>query len=280
MNTNDNRLSCSQAKEWLPEGLKNHLEPKDQKDFDAHIAQCPDCRQDAAVTRQLQQWLHTDRAPNPGPEMQTRFFEMLYSIEQEEPISMPDFRSRLTNFFHFGRRPVIGLQIAFCLLLLGIGVVAGYRWREPNTLSDTAQQRIDTMEVQVQQMRRMMMLSLLENPSATERLQAVSLSAELDQADANVIDALLTTLTYDTNINVRLVTLDALTQYADNPQVREGLIRSLAHQDSPLVQMALADLMVKLQEKRSIKPLQQLFRQKGVRPVVKAKIEQSIKLLS
>ncbi len=60
----------------------------------------------------------------------------------------------------------------------------------------------------------------------------------------------------------RLVTLEALTQYADNATVREGLVKSLASQDSPMVQVALADLMVKMREKRSVKALRTLLQKK------------------
>ena len=125
-----------------------------------------------------------------------------------------------------------------------------------------------------------MVLSLLENPSATERLQAVSMSTQLPDPDNQVIDALLTTLNYDPNTNVRLVTLEALTKYAHTPRVRQGLVKALAHQDSPILQLALADLMVKLQEKRSLQSLRQLLRQRGLVPEVKTKVEHSIRTLT
>ena len=129
-------------------------------------------------------------------------------------------------------------------------------------------------------MRQMMLLSLIENPSATERLRAVSYTNEMEQVDSKVIDALLTTLNNDDNVNVRLATLEALAELAQNPHVREGLVHSLTRQESPLVQVALADVMVKLQEKRSIKVFKQLLRKDDLNILVKSKIEQTIKDLS
>ncbi len=82
------------------------------------------------------------------------------------------------------------------------------------------------------------------------------------------------------DVNVRLVTLEALAELAHDARVREGLVQSLTKQESPLVQVALADIMVKLQEKRSLKPLRQLLRQDGINDLVKSKIEQTIKELS
>lgn len=277
---NDKPISCEQAREWLPDALKGELPGEHQISLDAHISQCPDCEREQALNRELRHWLQTDQAPEPSSRMHTRFYDMLYSADQERNVRPADVSTRQAGPFHFGRKPMIWMQVAATMLLLSAGVVAGYWLRSRNTTDEVAQQKIDIMAVQMQEMRQMMMLSLLDNPSAVERLQAVSLSTELDKADGKVIEALLTTLNYDTNTNVRLATLEALIRYTDEPQVREGLIESLALQDSPMVQMALADLMVKLQEKRSVKALRQLLRQKGIRKTVKTKVEQSIIQLS
>lgn len=121
---------------------------------------------------------------------------------------------------------------------------------------------------------------MLENPTATERLKAVSYTQELNKVDDKVIDALLTTLNSDPNENVRLVTLEALVQLGNYPKVREGLVQSLMKQESPLVQVALADAMVKLQEKRSVKEFKQLLQKENLNKAVKGKIEKTIQVLS
>jgi hypothetical protein len=71
-----------------------------------------------------------------------------------------------------------------------------------------------------------------------------------------------------------------LRQFADEPQVREGLIQSITRQESPLVQIALADVMVGLQEKRSVKQLQRLLEQENLDETVKIKIKETVKVLS
>lgn len=125
-----------------------------------------------------------------------------------------------------------------------------------------------------------MLLSLIENPSATERLRAVSYTKELSGANDKVVGALLSTLNHDENVNVRLATLEALAQLAHEPNVRRGLVQALKYQDSPLVQSALADVMVQLQERRSVQPLRRLLSQPGLNKAVKSKIEESLKTLS
>lgn len=141
----------------------------------------------------------------------------------------------------------------------------------------TAESRqLEALTAQVHEMRELMMLSLLQNPAASERIKAVSYTSEIRHADPNITAALLSTLDNDPNVNVRLTTLEALTHYADDPVIREGLVQSILQQDSPLVQAALADVMLKLQEKRAISPFKKLLQQKDLDETVRTKIEQTI----
>jgi len=67
--------------------------------------------------------------------------------------------------------------------------------------------------------------------------------------------------------------------YANEPAVREGLVQSIVQQESPLVQSALADVMLKLLERRSIPPFKKLLFQKDLNGQVRSKIEQTISRL-
>ena len=140
--------------------------------------------------------------------------------------------------------------------------------------------QLEALTAQVHEMREIMMISLLQNPSASERLRAVSYTSEIRKVNPDIAAALLATLNNDPNVNVRLTTLEALTHFARDPVVREGLIQSILQQDSPLVQAALADAMLKLQEKRAIQPFKKLLQQKDLNGMVRVKIEQTITRLT
>ena len=137
-------------------------------------------------------------------------------------------------------------------------------------------QQLKVLADQVHEMREMVMLALLENPSASERIRGVSYASEIQTINKNVLDALLSTLNNDPNSNVRLMTLDALTRYANVPAVRRGLVQSILQQDSPLMQAAIADVMVRLQEKKAVQPLKELLQQKDLNEMVRAKIQQTL----
>jgi len=102
----------------------------------------------------------------------------------------------------------------------------------------------------------------------------------MDQVSSKVTNALIQTLNNDPNVNVRLSALEALKPYVRNDQVREQLVQSIGRQDSPLVQVALAELMAALQEKSSVKALEQILKSDSTPGDVKKRIEESIKVMS
>ena len=159
------------------------------------------------------------------------------------------------------------------------GLAAGYLLHRPGQTTVAYSKQIDSLSSQVSEMKQLMMLSLLQDPSASQRIRAVSYTEEMSNVNRKVIDALFTTLNEDPNVNVRLATLEALVNLAGEPMVREGLVRSIDLQESPMMQSAIADVMVKFQEKSSVQSLQKLLSKKDLNQMVKIKIENSIQKL-
>lgn len=165
-------------------------------------------------------------------------------------------------------------RIAFAAVLVLIGFSVGYLIHSPAQKTEVSQ-----LTQEVSELKEMMMLSLLEKESATQRLKAVSLTSEMTEVSDKVTDALFTTLNKDENVNVRLAALEALKPYVKDSKVRTRMIASIAVQDSPLVQVALAELMVAIQEKKSVDALKQLLESESTPKEVKTKISESIKIL-
>jgi hypothetical protein len=165
-------------------------------------------------------------------------------------------------------------RLAFASLVLISGFVGGYLFNKPSQNSE-----VHELTQQVSDLREMMVFSLLEKESASDRLKAVGLTSEMNQVSEKVTDALFKTMNRDENANVRLAALEALKPYAKQSSVREELIKSIAKQDSPLVQVALAEFMATIQEKKSVKELQKLLENKNTPKEVRSKINESIKVL-
>jgi hypothetical protein len=162
-------------------------------------------------------------------------------------------------------------------VVLLLGVAAGYLLRPSEAPGGSEQ--IEALSQQVSELQEMMMLSLLEKGSATDRLKAVSLTREMDEASKKVTSALIHTLNQDENVNVRLAALEALKPYVTDSSVREALVRSIANQESPLVQVSLAELMVALQEKAAVKEFEKIVESENTPADVRQKIRQSIEVL-
>jgi hypothetical protein len=152
----------------------------------------------------------------------------------------------------------------------------GTQWRPGQS---QAEAQIAQLTTEVQQMREVVMLTLLEKSSATERLRAVSLASEMPGANEKVVDALLETLNNDSNLNVRIAAVEALLQFADRPTAREGLIRALGQQESPLVQVALIDAIVSLRAAQAVPQLQKLLKDNNTNELVKDKLKSGLDFL-
>jgi HEAT repeat protein len=264
-------MECGYDKEQLVLYLEGQLEEHELEAFEAHMALCAACRQELEESRRVWQLMDDLGTPEPSADARIKFDAMLdaYKGSAEKLRSLEPF-GRLMRLF--GRRPVYAIAYSLVLVLVGSGI--GYWVRRPSP-SDMGGQ-LAALNARMGEMQEMVMKSLLENPSASERIRGVSYTSEIRTANKSVIEALLSTLNNDPNINVRLMTLEALTHYADNAAVREGLVASILQQESPLVQAALADVMLKLQEKNAVKPFKKLLQQKDLNTLVRGKIEQAI----
>lgn len=209
--------------------------------------------------------LKADTNP-PSIRLDNMFYEML---AKESKPAKPSF---LKNFF---RLPELAPRLAFGSFALIVGLMIGLLLRSPMQKDE----QIVLLGQEVSDLKELMMLSLLEKESATERLKAVSLTHDMDQASQKVTSALIQTLNNDDNVNVRLAALDALRDYVGESSVRQELIRAIARQDSPLVQIALAELMVAMQAKSSVKEFEKILHNKNTPADVKSKIRESIKVL-
>jgi hypothetical protein len=217
-----------------------------------------------------------DRIPDPEPsvDMKIRFKGMLDAYKH----SLTE-KSATSNGFIFHLQQLWTLQprmkLAYGIILVMAGLFSGF-YINSQIRSVHENRQILTLSSRIEEMHQVMMLALVENPSASKRLQAVSYTGEITHVSNEVIDVLLTTLNEDPNVNVRLATLEALVRFSSVPRVREGLVMSIVQQKSPLVQSAMVDVMLELQEKRSVQPLQQLLNTKHLDQSVKVKIQKSI----
>lgn len=205
--------------------------------------------------------------PEPSAELKIDFYKMLSAEQAKQPTMRPSILVRL-NELVFGH--VLG-KMAFGITLLVLGLVVGR-----NFMNNPYQSEISNLNGQMIEMKEMMMMAMLEKESVSDRLKGIQMSSELSSTNQKVIEALFLTLDNDKSANVRIAALNTLAQYANDPQIREGLINSISQQTSPLVQMALATLMVDLQEKKAVNEFNSILNDEFTPEEVKTSLKERI----
>jgi len=274
-------MQCGYDKEYLTSFLHGELSGEEQAQVEMHLTECAECRREWESLRRIWGMLDEMGTPGPAADARTRFDAMLDSYKESirpESHHGSGLVARLRELF----RGYPAFAVGYSLLLVVAGLGFGYLLHRPSQPAESGiyKKELAALTAQVTEMREMMMKSLLQNPSASERMRGVSFTSEIKTVNSNVIEALLSTLNNDPNINVRLMTLETLTHYANYPLVREGLVHSILQQESPLMQTAMVDVMLRLQEKRAIHPLKKLLQQKDLNEMVRTRIQETIFRLS
>ena len=264
-------MTCQKIKEKFPDFLIGDLSQKEMSSVQTHIASCTVCRQELESLSATWTKLGVLPEEQPSSSLRSRFYSMLedYKNELTDKKTKPAFKGLWRGWIKttgFGK-PVF--QFSFALILLFMGLAAGYFFSggsgRTSEIASLRQEMISIKETLV--------FSLLEQQSAAERLRGVSMSANLENPDSGLLQALLDTLKADPNINVRLAAVDALYLFYGNPQVREGIISALSSESSPIIQVALIDLMVNMRERSAVESLKNLIQTKTINPDVKKHAE-------
>jgi hypothetical protein len=213
----------------------------------------------------LEERLIAIEPPSTALAMDDKFYTMLSKEKKKVESSLVSFSMPSWNWF--------APRLAFATVILIAGFTGGYFFNGRKD-SDVAGLRDE-----VAALKETMMLSLLEKESASDRLKAVSLTTEMDQVSKKVTEALFQTLNSDPNLNVRLAALEAIAPYSKDGKVREELVRSIGKQDSPIIQVALAELMGKLLEKKSVVEFDKILKDKNTPQDAKNRIKESINVL-
>jgi hypothetical protein len=266
-------MKCEQIAELLPDFLRGGLDLGQTDTVERHLAECADCRDEVALWDKLALL----PAAEPNPAARQRFEEMLRAYEagrqERQPVLAHTSVSPRRSAFDWLRSPLV--QLAGSLALLAIGFFLGAGLNRVRSQSN----EVAVMRAEVSNMRQLVVLSMLQQQSASERLQAVSYSQNEQRLDPQVLSALLHTLRYDSSVDVRLAALDALSRHAAQPQVRVGVTDALQAQQSPLVQVALIDQLLEWHDPDAIQRLRSFQQSPDLNPTVRERAEWAVSKL-
>lgn len=246
---------------------------RDDRALAAHLQSCAACQVETERLATLWMELGTLPERQPGAASQMRFDQMLAAWQNEardgaagsgargadtpdagasraalQPRSGRSWGRRIRDWDGRIRDGVGTLaparpagQWAGAVALLACGFIAGswvaLRGGEMRALRQ-----------ELQSTRSMMTLSLLQQRSPADRLQGIGYSMHDGAPDPQVVAALFETLDHDPNVDVRLAAADAIAGLHPAADVGARIVNSLRGQTSPLVQVALLDVIAKRHE--------------------------------
>lgn len=245
-------MNCEDIRSQFADYWRGALPAAELQRVEAHLASCPQCRAEAEGLKYIWGALGDMPEAEPGIGMRTRFYASLRQMERRE--------AERSGRFWWLRHPAF--QAASAVAILAIGFFLG-----TTRTRDSGQ--IAQLRNEVNSMKQMVTLSLLQQQNASDRLRGVTWSYRVEQSDSEVLGALLTTVNHDPNVNVRLAAVDALQNFADSPVGRHGLVQALNKQSSPLVQIAILDELVNLRIRSAVPAINTLKSAPDVNPEVK-----------
>jgi hypothetical protein len=145
---------------------------------------------------------------------------------------------------------------AALVLALAVGVFMGRHWPGPGTDNND----VKALRQELSQVREMLTRSLMQQGAASDRIKGVGAVSQLQDPRAELLTSVVDTLMHDPDVNVRLAALRALDRFRQDSAVRQGVVRALAREESPLVTIALIDFVVDMKNDLAIDALRNLAR--------------------
>ena len=176
--------------------------------------------------------------PAPSAEADDRFARLL-AAHTATPAAAP------ARVRHLRPAALMGIAASLLLLVFAMGWYFGSA-RETDTDRRLAATRT-------------LMLELMQDDRSSTRMQAATVSLDVDVADPAVIANLGLLLRTDESTNVRLAALDALLRFATAPAARQEMLDAMGGNPPPAVRVQLLETLVGLNEKRVLPYLQEII---------------------
>jgi len=269
-------MKCEECQKNLLEYLTHKLSGETMGAVEGHIADCNACRAELAELREAWEALGALPEDEPSPELSARFYAMLEEAKAEQArdgefeaeTARAGERKRSGGFEGWlagwwPRRLAHQFVAALVLLAVGLGIGIGLR---PDDGSDI---EIAMLQAEVDNMRQVLTLALVNQTASGDRLAAVNSIRKDEKAAQPAVDALIFTMKSDPNVNVRLAAVGALSGFLDRASVRDEMNGSIVTQTSPMVQVSIIDALSGAEDEQLLQTLQSIAQDERADPAVR-----------
>lgn len=264
-------MMCGHAKELIAASWTGEIDAVAESKLKQHLSGCAECSAEMTQLTAMWERLADLPAPEPSHALNIRWESTLESLVSAR--RQNQWRFSLSALWP--QRPV--WQVSIAVACLAVGLAVGSLVRLPGRAEHS---EIATLREEVASTKQMVALSLLQQQSATERLRGVDYSQRMPAMEPDVVSALITAVNGDSNVNVRLAAIDALSKVSSDPGVRKSLTQALGEQQSPLVQAALIDYVVDAHDGKAIGALKQFAEKPDLNPLVRQRADMAMRQLT
>jgi hypothetical protein len=267
-------MKCEDVEGLIIDYLDGKLDQKKASEIENHLETCERCLDVMKETQDLLLKISSEEPATPDESLRINFYHMLHNeIKKNEKMTTagsPGFR------LHWYDRTLYRIAAGIAILIAGTFFGTLFY----SGITGSVQQReIEGLKSEVEVLRKTAMFTMLKDGSSSYRIQAVNYAEEINKPDENVIIALVKTLNGDKNVNVRMAAAYALSKYSGQSSVRDSLVKSLALQSDPILQVTLINILVELKEKSAIKPIERIISDGSTLKEVRSVAESGVKKL-
>lgn len=269
-------MECRKIKNLFIEYINGSLDSKDTRIVDAHLSSCETCGTEVENMKSVLFKLDDISLEEPSPNLKKNIDNMIDSFGLGmNNISGEPWLERASKWIEtwWPKRPLV--QFATTVSVLIMGLIMGLSIdNRPDSINEITQLKADMNEI-----KQVVMSSLLNQSSVTARINGLTMSSQLKDVDEQFLSMPLLLLNTDSDVNVRLAAVNALSNFAEDEYVRHELIKSLNLQSSPLVQISLIDLLATIKEYTSSSALIKIINDPNTNTYVKERAETALKQL-
>ncbi|MEX0275051.1 MAG: HEAT repeat domain-containing protein [Flavobacteriaceae bacterium] len=241
--------------------LDNRLSPEERAQFESELLHSPSLAKEVEAYRQLFGDIESEPDAVPSEALKDTFLNML-EVEQKNQGKVVAMKPRSWSRYNW-----VAKIAASVVILLSVYYLGRY------SMTTESEQQMATIEEKNEDAKEMVLLALLENQSASKRIQGANSTHEMSDLDEQIIEALANRLRFDDNTNVRLAALEALGRSIHSKKVVDIFIQALEEEKNPSIQIALIHYLAGIQEKKAAAPMQKLLELEETQPFIKEEIK-------
>jgi HEAT repeat protein len=233
-------MKCEHVREQIPELIAGRLEQAERDKVVEHLEGCAGCRGEVAELNTV--WRGMENLNDPADAKaeaaaKARFLEAVHAYQSGLEAGLAAPKAKIIGF---PNRPA--WRAAIAAGLLAGGILLGRFAMQPAAPNP----EMMALRGQVESLRQMVALSLLQQASPSARMRGVTYSEQMAQPDSQVAQALLEAIKTDPSISVRLAAVDALPKFAGERGLVAGIVGAIPGQESPMVQIELIEMLAQL----------------------------------